>query len=113
MAQRLRAKLTEVKVELRRRQHQPVPEQGAWLRSVLQGHYQYYGVPLNAKALQQFRKEVTRLWHRSLSRRSQKGYVTWERMQRYAARWTPAAHISHPYPDERFDVMTQGRSPVR
>ena len=84
MAQRFRAKLAEIKAELRRRRPQPVPEQGAWLRSVLLGHYHYYGVPLNMKALQRFQKEVTRLWQRSPSRRSQKGAVTWKRMQRYA-----------------------------
>jgi hypothetical protein len=45
MAQRLRAKLAEVKAELQRRRQQPVPTQGAWLRSVLMGHYRYDGVP--------------------------------------------------------------------
>jgi RNA-directed DNA polymerase len=41
IAQRFRAKLAEVKAELRRRMHLPVPVQGAWLRSVLLGYYQY------------------------------------------------------------------------
>jgi group II intron reverse transcriptase/maturase len=113
MAPRFRTKLAEVKVELRRRRHLPVPEQGAWLRSVVLGHYRYYGVPHNAKALQQFRKEVTRFWRHSLSRRSQKGYVTRERMKRYEGKWLPVARIYHPYPNERFGVMTRGRSPVR
>jgi hypothetical protein len=80
---------------------------------VLLGHYHYYGVPLNAKALQRFQKAVTRMWQRSLSRRSQKGAVTWERMQRYVACWIPKARIYHPYPDMRFGVTTQGKSPVR
>ncbi len=109
MAKRLRAKLAEIKIELGRRRHQPVPKQGAWLRSVLLGHYQYYGVPLNARALEQFRKEVSHLWQRSLSRRSQKGYVNWTRMSRYVQRWLPVARICHPYPIERFGGMTQGR----
>jgi RNA-directed DNA polymerase len=113
MAQRFRDKLAEVKLELRRCMHDPVPAQGAWLGSVVLGHYQYYGVPLNGKALQRFRKEVTWLWRQSLSRRSQKGDVTWERMNRYVAKWLPDARIYHPYPDQRFGVMTQGRSPVQ
>jgi hypothetical protein len=92
--------------------HLPVPVQGAWLRSVVLGHYRYYGVPHNAKALQRFRKEVARLWQRSLSRRSHKGYVTWDRMERYVDKWLPVARIYHPHPDERFGVMTRGRSPV-
>ena len=37
----------------------------------------------------------------------------WERMKRYVDKWLPVARIYHPYPDERFGVMTQGRSPVR
>jgi hypothetical protein len=106
MAPRLRAKLVEIKAELRWRRHQPIPTQGVWLRSVLLGHYQYYGVPLNAKALQQFRKEVSHLWHRSLSRRSQKGNVNWTRMSRYVDKWLPGGRIYHPYPNERFGVRT-------
>jgi RNA-directed DNA polymerase len=113
MAQRFRAKLGEIKAELRRRRHQSVPQQGAWLHSVLVGHYRYYGVPLNIKALQRFQMEATRLWQRSLSRRSQKGGVTWKRMQRLRSKWIPPVRIYHPYPQERFGVMTQGKSPVR
>ena len=106
IAQRFRTKLAEIKAELRRRRHLPVPVQGVWLRSVLLGHYRYYGVPLNGKALQRFRKEVARMWQRSLSRRSQKGYVMWSRMKRYVDKWLPVARIYHPYPDERFGVRT-------
>ena len=113
IAQRFRAKLAEIKTELRQRMHLPVLVQGAWLRSVVLGHYRYYGVPHNAKALQRFRKEVARLWQRSLSRRSHKGYVTWDHMKRYVDKWLPVARIYHPHPDERFGVMTRGRSPVR
>ena len=58
---------------------------------MLLGHYQYYGVPLNAKALQQFRKEVSHVWQRSLSRRGQKGYVSWARMSRYVAYMAPGS----------------------
>jgi len=62
LATRVQAKLTEVKAQLWQRHQQTVPEQGTWLRSVLLGHYHYYGVPLNAQALQRFQKAVTRLW---------------------------------------------------
>lgn len=113
MAQRLRTKLAEVKGELRQRMHLPVPVQGAWLRTVVLGHYRYYGVPHNAQALQRFRKEVARLWQRSLSRRSHKGYVPWDRMKRYVEKWLPVARLYHPYPEKRFDARTQGKSPVR
>src|SRR5215472_7824168 len=39
---RMQAKLKEVKEQLRRRRHQPIPEQGKWLRQVVTGHFVYY-----------------------------------------------------------------------
>jgi hypothetical protein len=54
-SKRLRAKLRSVKAELMRRRHQPIPEQGRWLASVLRGHANYYGVPGNQQALHAFR----------------------------------------------------------
>ena len=42
MKKRFTAKLHEVKAELRRRLHQPVPEQGAWLQSVVRGYFAYH-----------------------------------------------------------------------
>ena len=112
-ADRLRAKLNEVKAELWRRRHDPVPEAGQWLGSVVRGHAQYYGIPGNSKAIGRFRNEVGRLWHRALSRRSQKGTVKWNRMWRLIQRWIPHAHIVHPSSSVMFAVMTQGKSPVR
>ena len=38
---RLQAKLNQVKTELRRRMHDPIPEVGQWLRSVVSGHFRY------------------------------------------------------------------------
>lgn len=98
MRKRIRKKLKEVKEELHHRMHETVPEQGRWLRSVLKGHYQYYGVPFNYPALQQFYYQVKWLWRRQLSRRSQKGRITWERMDRLARKWLPFPRICHPYP---------------
>lgn len=110
---RMRAKLREVKQELRRRLHDPVPEVGQWLRAVVRGHFRYYGVPRNGPALTLFRQQVVVIWLRSLRRRSQKHRVTWARIGRLAARWLPTARIHHPYPEQRLCVITQGRSPVR
>ena len=103
---RLQAKLDEVKTELARRMHQPVPEIGRWLRSVVEGHIRYYGVPMNGKALSLFRYRVGWLWQRALSRRSQKGRVLWDRMRRYIDYWLPPARVCHPYPLRRFGVIT-------
>jgi RNA-directed DNA polymerase len=110
---KMQAKLRSVKAEMRRRMHLPLPEQGRWLARVLQGHYRYYAVPDNSKALQDFRDQVVRHWRHALARRSQKGRITWERMTRLAARWLPQPRILHPWPNARFDARTQGRSPVR
>ena len=113
IAKRMRAKLREVKLELRRRRHLPIPEQGRWLASVVRGHLAYYSVPGNIDAVAAFRTLVTRLWLRALRRRSQRSRLDWTRMNRLATRWLPPVRIVHPFPDARFDARTQGRSPVR
>ena len=113
MAKRARAKLAEVKAILKRRRHDPVPKLGAWLQSILRGHYRYYGVPFNYVALHHFRRQLKMLWQRTLSRRSQKGRLPWARMERIAEQWLPPPSIHHPYPSERFDATTRGRSRVR
>jgi len=104
--QRLQAKLGAVKAELKRRMHDPIPEVGRWLQSVVGGHIRYYGVPTNGAALYLFRFQVGRLWHRSLLRRSQNARVLWNRMRRLIARWLPPARICHPYPLRRMGVIT-------
>ena len=99
---KMTAKLKSVKAELMRRRHLPVPEQGRWLASVIAGHQAYYAVPGNAKAVGAFRHQVTRHWRHALSRRSQKGRVTWERMNRIASHYLPRTRTVHPWPDKRF-----------
>ncbi|HVB46779.1 MAG TPA: reverse transcriptase domain-containing protein, partial [Burkholderiales bacterium] len=106
MRKRLQAKLREVKAELRRRMHAPIPAQGQWLGTVVGGHLRYYGVPMNSPALHLFRFQVGRLWHRALCRRSQNGRLRWDRMRRLLKRWLPPARVCHPYPLRRFGVIT-------
>jgi RNA-directed DNA polymerase len=103
---RLQAKLSEVKTELRRRMHRPIREMGAWLRSVVTGHFRYYGVPMNQPALKTFRHQVGRLWMRTLRRRGQRHRLTWERMRKHIAQWLPPACACHPYPLKRLGVIT-------
>ena len=110
---RMTAKLHEVKAELQRRRHDPIPEQGRWLGSVVRGHTAYYAVPGNSNAVRSFRSLVIRHWQRELRQRSQRHRVTWQRMNGLANRWLPPARIMHPFPEERFRVMTRGKSPVR
>jgi RNA-directed DNA polymerase len=112
-SKRMRAKLLAVKREMARRMHLPIPEQGVWLASVLRGHYGYYAVPDNIEALRAFREGLIRHWMRTLRRRSQKHRLSWQRMGLLADRWLPLPRILHPWPEQRFAAITQGRSPVR
>jgi group II intron reverse transcriptase/maturase len=113
ISKRLRAKLKQVKDQLKFRRHLPIPEQGKWLASVVRGHLAYYAVPGNSRAISAFRRQAGRIWLHALRRRSQRHRMTWKRMERLLARWIPPSRIQHPYPEVRFDVRTQGRSPVR
>jgi RNA-directed DNA polymerase len=113
MRQRWQAKLQAVKLELRRRLHLPIPEVGAYLRAVVRGHVNYYGVPMNAPAITSFHRAIGRVWRRILQRRSQTARVPWSRMERLIRRWLPPARVCHPYPLVRFGVITQGRSRMR
>ena len=110
---RMRAKLSKIKVELIRRRHLPVPDQGRWLASVLRGHCNYYAVPDNSQAINAFRHRIIGHWLAALRRRSQRTRLTWKRMYRLAERWLPRVRVLHPWPNDRFDARTQGRSPVR
>src|SRR5262245_64332842 len=58
---RMRAKLAEVKKELRKRMHQPIPEQGRWLAQVVRGYFAYHAVPTNRASISAFRRYVIRL----------------------------------------------------
>lgn len=105
IGKRLRSKIKEVRQTLLRHRHKPVKEQGRWLRSVVQGHYNYYAVPGNREALDTIRTQIGHAWLRALRRRSQKGRcLTWERMQRQMMKWIPTARVLHPYPNQRFCV---------
>jgi RNA-directed DNA polymerase len=106
ISKRMRAKLREVNDQLKWRRHQPIPVQGRWLRSVVQGHRAYYAVPGNTDAIAAFRTQVTRHWYQALRRRSQRTRITWARMNRIANRWLPRARAMHPFPDVRFAART-------
>jgi len=106
MSKRKRAKLKEIKTELRKRMHHRVTEVGKWLRSVVGGHNRYYGVPSNQNSLSSFRFHVARHWYWTLRRRSQTRRLTWEQMYRLVNRWLPPPTLHHPYPLRRLGVIT-------
>ena len=94
--------IKQIKLELRKRLHEKPCETGRWLKSVVQGHINYYGVPFNSISLSQFVHEVKRLWLRSLRRRSQRHRTNWSRFAVLVDRWIPKPKIVHPYPEQRF-----------
>lgn len=105
VAKRVRKKLKQIRETLLRRRHESVAEQGAWLRSVVQGYFAYFAVPGTSEILSAFRKHVSRFWLRALRRRSQKGRgLTWKRIERLLDTWIPKVKIVHPYPDQRLIV---------
>jgi RNA-directed DNA polymerase len=105
IAKRLRAKLKEVRRQIMYRRHEPVPDQGKWLRSIVRGHFNYFGVPGNSDAIEVFRTEVRKAWLFALRRRSEKSRrLTWERTKLLFDTWIPTARLQHPYPDQRLRV---------
>jgi RNA-directed DNA polymerase len=101
---RMRAKLRALKAELKRRMHEPIPQQGRWLAQVVRGYFAYHAVPTNSQRLNAFRYHVTLLWRRTLQRRSQKDWTTWDRISRLVAAYLPLPRILHPWPSARFAV---------
>ena len=103
-ADRMRAKLKMVQEEMRRRMHQPIPDQGKWLCYVVRGYFNYHAVPTNSEALVAFRTEIARRWRRALSRRSERTKINWKQMKQLIDTWLPQPRILHPWPDKRFAV---------
>src|SRR5246500_1163602 len=99
---RMRKKLQEIKQQLRIRMHDPVPQTGTWLRSVVQGYFNYYAVPGNLDSLGLFRERVLRYWGHALKRRSQTRRYAWVRRLKLAAQWLPIPRALHPWPFDRF-----------
>jgi group II intron reverse transcriptase/maturase len=80
----------------RRWRHLPIRQQQQALGSKLRGHYGYFGVTWNSRALACFYNEVTSTWRKWLSRRSQKGLVPWPEMQELLKRFPlPRPRIIH------------------
>jgi hypothetical protein len=102
--ERLLAKLKQVKAALRVRMHQPLAEVGKWLRSVVQGYFNYHAVPGNFARLWSFRFETRKRWLQVIRRRSQRSRNTWELFEHIAEQWLPRPRILHPYPMVRFDA---------
>ncbi|NJM10140.1 MAG: group II intron reverse transcriptase/maturase [Bdellovibrionaceae bacterium] len=102
---KMRIKLTEVKQELRQRMSHPVNDQGKWLKSIVEGHCRYYGVPGNP-APNRFRFAISQMWWKTLRRRGNRRKLQWRKMEKIVDRWLPQVKLHHPYPLRRMGVIT-------
>ena len=88
--------LRRVSEWLRKHRHDPPEEQHLKLSQKCQGHYAYFGITSNGKALVRLRHEVTKVWQKWLSRRSQKAALTWDAMNAILRRLPlPKARVVH------------------
>ena len=115
IGKRMRATLKEIRVQLHKRRHEPVPVIGQWLSRLFRGYCNYHHIPGNTRRLDAFRREIIRAWRHALKRRSQRHRLNWERMIALARLFIPYPRelTMHPYPITRFGVKTQGRSRMR
>jgi len=116
MSKRMAAKLKDIKAKLRVRMHHQIGGTVKWLQQVVRGYFQYHAVPGNLQRMATFRREVTRLWYRTLRRRSQRSRLSWERFYERLGSQLPPIQVLHPYPNARFDAKyphIRGRNRVR
>jgi RNA-directed DNA polymerase len=116
IGKRMAAKLKDIKAKLRIRMHARIGGTVRWLQQVVRGYFQYHAVPGNLKRMGAFRREVARIWYRTLRRRSQRSRLTWERFAAKLGCLLPTVQVLHPYPSIRFDAMypnIRGKNRVR
>jgi len=93
---RFRRGLQRIALWCRFNRHEPIRVQQRGLALRLRGHDAYYGITGNFEALQAFRWQVHRIWRKWLSRRSQRGYLSWERFGALMKRFPlPRARVVH------------------
>ena len=79
---KLKAKRQAAKAWLRTRMIRPIPETMMKVAAIIRGHCNYYGINGNLRSLYKFHDYMKQMTHKMLNRRSQKGYVTYEKFQR-------------------------------
>ena len=101
--QKRAAKMAMLREQMRRRRHEPPAKQHRWLCSVVRGHYNYYGVPTNHRALAAFHRAVQQCWYRELQRRDQRSRWSVSKYKHFDTRYPlPAPRVVHPWPNQRF-----------
>jgi RNA-directed DNA polymerase len=94
---RFRRALARVVEWCRKHRHDKVREQHKALVRKLRGHYEYFGISGNSRALTRFRHAVEEAWRKWLNRRSQRARMTWQRMAKLLERYPlPLPHMPSP-----------------
>lgn len=95
---RFRRALGRVAAWCREHRHDPLEVQWRALVRKVRGHFGYYGIGGNVRALENFRHKVTEVWRKWLHRRSQRARVTWDKMHALLRTYPlPPARIVHPF----------------
>ena len=84
---RFRRTLKRIANWCRQHRHEPVRAQWPALRRKLLGHFGYFGITGNFRALRNLREQVIAVWRKWLSRRSQRAHISWDAMMRLLARY--------------------------
>jgi RNA-directed DNA polymerase len=84
---RLKRSLTNLCDLMKRMRHLSIKEQAFNLNRVLRGHYAYYGIAGNFRALQRVHRIVERYWRKMPNSRNREGRVTWEVFQKIKAQY--------------------------
>ena len=93
---RLKRGLTRIAEYCADNRHVPVEEQHKTLSRKVLGHFSYFGLAGNCRALSKFIFHVRRIWRKWLIRRSQRGYVSWEKMKLLLKRYPlPKVRVFH------------------
>ena len=104
IAKRLCKKIQELKIEIKRRMHDPLEETILWLSRSIRGYYNYFAVHDNLDSLCKLRYNVLIELGKVLMRRSQRAYrtVTWDFVFDKIAPLIPTPQVVHDYPITRF-----------
>ncbi len=101
-ADRMLAKLKQVKEGVCRLMHRPISVQGTWLGRVMAGYFNYFAVPAHLPTIDSFRSKVLDLGRRTLRRRSQLDRKAWARKEPLQRGYLPEPRVLHPWPERRF-----------
>jgi len=95
---RFRRAVSRVAQWCREHRHDAIREQQKALGQKLRGHYGYYGITGNFRAIALFCRKTIALWRRWLNRRSQRRHMPWKRMRLLLERYPlPPPRIAHPF----------------